>query len=82
MAEEAYIENDCMTVRELKAIVATLRDEDDVGEEFEVWMMTGDGVTSPVVGASRLNRGDILFGCRQWPVSATRWFDREAPANV
>jgi len=55
-----------MTVRELKALVADLPEKDDSGEDYEVWMMTGDGLTSEVTSVSPLNEGDVLFGCRQW----------------
>lgn len=56
-----------MTVRELKALVASLPERDGIGNDYEVWMMTGKGVSSPVSSICRLNAGDVLFGCRQWP---------------
>lgn len=56
-----------MKIRDLKSLVANCPLHDEQGEDFEVWMMTGDGLSSPVMNMSSLNRGDILLGCQQYP---------------
>ena len=57
-----------MSVKDLKKLVANLPEVNESGEDNEAWMMTGNGTTSQIANVSPLNRGDILFGCRQWPV--------------
>lgn len=53
---------DGMTVRELKALVKNLEEKDEHGEEYEVWVESGAGLSSPVHQASSLNKGDIFLG--------------------
>lgn len=51
-----------ITVRELKE---WLRDWPETnpttGDEYDVWLATGDGRSSPCTAAVRLNRGDIYL---------------------
>lgn len=55
-----------LTVRELKQILSSLPEENENGEEFEVWLDVGDGLSSPVKSVCALNRRedgcDILLG--------------------
>jgi hypothetical protein len=51
-----------MTIRELKDLVKDLPETNpSTGENFEVWMEVEEGLTSPVVAAWTLNKGDILL---------------------
>lgn len=51
-----------ITVAELKQLVANLPETDKHEEAYEVWFVTGDGLSSPVTTIRRLNEGDLLFG--------------------
>ena len=55
-----------MTISELKELIANLPDRDEAGEDYEVWMLTGRNLSSPVLDMVPLNRGDVLFTCAQW----------------
>ena len=50
-----------MTVADLKRIIAEWPDEDASGEPTEVWVMTGHGLSSPVVEVCPLNRTDLIL---------------------
>lgn len=50
-----------ITVAELKKFVIDLPEIDVDGEEYEVWLKSGDGVSSPCTCISILNRGDIFM---------------------
>jgi hypothetical protein len=44
-----------LTIRELKEIVNKLPDSTQDGESFEVWIETGEGLSSPVTSVWSLN---------------------------
>lgn len=50
-----------ITVAELKKFVMSLPDVDDDGEEYEVWLKSGDGVSSPCIAINVLNKSDIYL---------------------
>jgi len=56
----------CLTVRELKELLQDVPDQDASGEESEVWMMTGESLSSPIRNIAPLSNGGIVFGCEQW----------------
>lgn len=63
--------DNCLTLRELKDWLAQLPDKDpDTGEDLEVWMMTGQCLSSPVNAVWPLNCdgrfGDICFHTAQY----------------
>ncbi len=64
----------CMTVKELKEIIKDWPEYDQYGEPSEVWMETGQGLSSPVVCAIQLNSTDIEF--------ASAAFDEDEPAET
>lgn len=51
-----------LTIKELKEIVKDLPDTDEDGDDYEVWIMTSDGLSNIVKSVYTLNRGDIIFG--------------------
>ena len=51
-----------LTVCELKKLLKDVPEVDShTGGAYEVWMMTGRGLSSPVKRVIPLNRSDILF---------------------
>lgn len=50
-----------LTVRELKAIIKDWPEEDEFGNESEVWIETEEGVSNIVKSVWPLNSTDILF---------------------
>ncbi len=50
-----------MTVRELREVVARWPDVAPNGEEAEVWVETGRGLSSQAASAVRLNAADLLI---------------------
>lgn len=50
-----------ITVAELKKFVMSLPEGDEDGEEYEIWLQSGDGVSSQCTSISVLNKGDIFM---------------------
>lgn len=55
------VNNDGLTIKQLKEFIATLPDTDAVGNPTEVWIETTPGYTDVAVAACRLNEGDVLL---------------------
>ena len=51
-----------MTVKQLKNIIKDWPEEDDNGDDSEVFLVTGLNLSGPVTEVCRLNSTDILFG--------------------
>lgn len=52
---------DGLTVKKLKEIIADWPDENESGEDTEVWASDGKGTSSQVKTVWPLNDGDMLF---------------------
>ena len=51
-----------ITIRQLKEFIKDWPEIDPYnGEEFELWVETSDGLSSPVQSVVRLNTADIIF---------------------
>ena len=50
-----------ITVKQLKEIVKDWPETDTLGEDSEVWIMTGETLSSPVVAISPLNSADLML---------------------
>jgi len=50
-----------ITVKQLKEIVKDWPETDTLGEDSEVWIMTGEALSSPVVAISPLNSADLML---------------------
>lgn len=50
-----------LTVRELKEMIKDWPEEDEFGNESEVWIETSDGLSNLVTSVWPLNSTDILF---------------------
>lgn len=51
-----------LTVKELKAFIADWPETDKDGEPAEVWVETGDNLSSPAIEVCKLNDVDIYIG--------------------
>lgn len=60
MKEVKYFPNG-LTVRELKEMIKDWPEEDEFGNESEVWIETSDGLSNLVTSVWPLNSTDILF---------------------
>jgi hypothetical protein len=47
---------DALTIRELKQILSVLPDTNECGEDYEVWMSTGNNLSSVVKCVCALNK--------------------------
>ena len=50
-----------ITVAELKKYIMSLPELNVDGEEYEVWLKSGDGVSSPCTSITILNESDIFM---------------------
>lgn len=50
-----------ITIKELKELIKNLPETDEFGENYEVWIETQNGFSSPVTLIQKLNAGDILI---------------------
>ena len=50
-----------MTVRQLKDWLRDRPEADENGDEYEVWVATGAGLSSPCEAAYKLNAGDVIL---------------------
>ena len=59
---KALVNKNGITVKELKELVKDLPEQDENGEDFELWVMNTDGSSMSNVAASimQLNRGDLI----------------------
>lgn len=59
---EAVINKNGITIKELKELVKDLPEQDENGEDFELWVMNTDGSSMSNVATSikQLNRGDLI----------------------
>ena len=87
--------SNCITVKELKEFLAAYPDYNENGEPTEVWLESGEGLTSPCKEVCALNlRGnsadialsftrDIMpeeeFKCRHCGSTTGYWFSRIVP---
>ena len=53
-----------ITVRQLKEYIKNLPEVDDMGEDYEVWISTGGGLSNVAKEICRLNKGDIILNWR------------------
>jgi len=62
MNEIAIVNKNGITIKELKEFVKDLPEQDEDGEEFELWVMNTDGSSKSNVAKSimQLNRGDLI----------------------
>lgn len=55
-----------LTVQELKELLEDIPSKNIYGDPYEIWMRTGDNISSPVKSIDILNKDtygcDILFG--------------------
>lgn len=56
-----FVNENGVTVKELKAILENWPDVDSNGEDSQVWMYSNYGSSSPVIDISKLNETDIIF---------------------
>ena len=56
------IDKNGITIKQLKELVKDLPEQDEYGEDFELWVMNTDGSEMSNVAKSitRLNRGDLI----------------------
>lgn len=52
---------DGLTIRELKAFICNMPDQNGYEEDYEVWLQSGDGMSRICTSISSLNQGDILL---------------------
>ena len=59
---EAVINKNGITIKDLKELVKDLPEQDENGEDFELWVMNTDGSSMSNVATSikQLNRGDLI----------------------
>ena len=59
---KALVNKNGITVKELKELVKDLPEQDENGEDFELWIMNTDGSSMSNVATSimQLNRGDLI----------------------
>lgn len=50
-----------ITIKELKDYVKDLPEKNENGDDFTVWMATGEGLSSQVKEIWQLNAGDIII---------------------
>jgi len=51
-----------VTVRQLKEYVKDLEEVDANGDDYEVWVSSGEYTSNPVKIVCRLNEGDLFIG--------------------
>lgn len=56
------INDNGITVRQLKSFLEDYPDRDEYGEEYGVWIDKGSGLSSPARSLHRLNKHDIILG--------------------
>ena len=52
---------DALTIREFKEILSVLPDTNEYGEDYEVWMGTGNGLSNVIKSVCALNKR--IDGC-------------------
>ena len=57
-----------ITIKELKEYVKDLPEQDQFGEDFEVWISDIDSTSNVCKEIHKLNNGDLLFS---WHTSST-----------
>jgi hypothetical protein len=59
---KALVNKNGITIKELKELVKDLPEQDENGEDFELWVMNTDGSSMSNVAKSiiQLNRGDLI----------------------
>lgn len=59
---KALVNKNGITIKELKELVKDLPEQDENGEDFELWVMNTDGSSLSNVAKSimQLNRGDLI----------------------
>jgi len=59
------INKDGITIKQLKELVKELPETDEItGEDFTIWMETGNMLSSPILECLQLNRGDLYFSIK------------------
>lgn len=53
--------NNGITIKQLKELVKDLPEQDENGENFELWVSNAKGLSSVATSIMRLNRGDIII---------------------
>lgn len=61
-----YVDTGGITVRKLKQLLADWPEEDQYGDETEVWLATGACNSSPLVEVCPLNLRQSEDGKKQW----------------
>ena len=56
MVDKMYTDTNGITVRKLKELIANWPEEDQYGDETEVWLSTGAYTTSPLIEICPLNK--------------------------
>ena len=58
---EAIENKNGITIKQLKELVKDLPEQDEYGDDFELWVMNKDGNTSNIAKSiMQLNRGDLI----------------------
>ena len=59
---KALVNKTGITIKELKELVKDLPEQDENGEDFELWVMNTDGSIMSNIATSimQLNRGDLI----------------------
>jgi broad-specificity NMP kinase len=58
---EAIENKNGITIKQLKELVKDLPEQDEYGDDFELWVMDKDGHTSNIAKSiMQLNRGDLI----------------------
>jgi hypothetical protein len=59
---KALVNKNGITIKQLKELVKDLPEQDENGEDFELWVMNTDGSSMSNVAKSimQLNRGDLI----------------------
>lgn len=56
ITEKPFIKSSCITIKELRQIIANLPDTDKYGDDYEVWIGTSDTTSSGARAIWALNR--------------------------
>lgn len=65
MVDKMYTDTNGITVRKLKELIANWPEEDQYGDETEVWLSTGAYTTSPLIEICPLNKRSSEDG-KEW----------------
>ena len=57
------INNNCITIKELKTLINSLPETDEYGDDYEIWIENTDAedLSNPVKTIMKLNQGDLIF---------------------